>query len=99
MSERHISGQNDGFRELFDYSRTALARLNHKMCTQNHGFSGFMLRHDTPKSSTFRRFCWVLDDLCLLIRCFVDVKTMSFHVFVSDNFIQKMIFILNSESF
>ena len=57
-----------------------------------------MLRHDTQTSSTFRCFCWVLVDFCLQIRCFVDVKTMSFHVFVSNNFIQRMIFILNSES-
>ena len=55
-----------------------------------------MLRHDTQTSSTFRCFCWVLVDFCLQIRCFVNVKTMSFHVFVSNNCIQRMTFILNS---
>ena len=98
MSQRHISGQNDDFIEFVAYSRIVLTRLNHKICTQNHGFSSFMLRHDTQTSSTFRCFCWVLVDFCLQIRCFVDVKIMSFRVFVSNNFIQRMIFILNSES-
>ena len=42
-------------------------------------------------------FYWVLDDFCLQIRCFVDVKTMLFHVFLSNNCIQIMTFILNSE--